>query len=105
MENERPSNTGRRPQGNTNRNRNDNRKPRPQGQPQRPAQGQQQERSGKPAVSRGAAVRAQKRSQMDAQRIANQFMPAQVDENMKRRANYIDDSPQLRIIGLGGMDG
>lgn len=54
-------------------------------------------------ASRGAAVRAQKRTQMDAQRIANQYMPAQVDDN--RRANFIDDSPRLKIIGLGGMDG
>lgn len=57
----------------------------------------------RPTVSRGAAVRAQKRTQMDAQRVANQYMPAQVDEN--RRANFIDDSPRLKIIGLGGMDG
>lgn len=57
----------------------------------------------RPTVSRGAAVRAQKRTQMDAQRVANQWMPAQVDEN--RRANFIDDSPRLKIIGLGGMDG
>lgn len=63
----------------------------------------QQER--KSGVSRGAAVRAQKRTQMDAQRIANQFMPAQVDEDVKRRANFIDESPRLKIIGLGGMDG
>ena len=55
-------------------------------------------------MSRGAAVRAQKRTQMDAQRVANQWMPAQVDEN-NRRANFIDDSPRLKIIGLGGMDG
>jgi mRNA degradation ribonuclease J1/J2 len=41
---------------------------------------------------------------MDAQRVANQWMPAQVDEN-NRRANFIDDSPRLKIIGLGGMDG
>jgi ribonuclease J len=54
-------------------------------------------------ISRGAAVRAMKRSQMDAQRIANQYMPAATDE--KRRANFIDDSPRLKIIGLGGMDG
>jgi ribonuclease J len=54
-------------------------------------------------ASRGAAVRAQKRTQMDAQRVANQYMPAQVDDN--RRANFIDDSPRLKIIGLGGMDG
>jgi ribonuclease J len=63
----------------------------------------QQER--KSGVSRGAAVRAQKRTQMDAQRIANQFMPAHIDEEQKRRANFIDESPRLKIIGLGGMDG
>lgn len=57
----------------------------------------------KSGVSRGAAVRAQKRTQMDAQRIANQFMPAREDD--KKRANFIDDSPRLKIIGLGGMDG
>ncbi len=57
----------------------------------------------RPTVSRGAAVRAQKRTQMDAQRVANQWLPAQVDEN--KRANFIDDSPRLKIIGLGGMDG
>ena len=72
---------------------------RPQGRQQAP---QQERKSG---VSRGAAVRAQKRTQMDAQRIANQFMPAQVDEDVKRRANFIDESPRLKIIGLGGMDG
>ncbi|HET6924894.1 MAG TPA: ribonuclease J [Candidatus Saccharimonadales bacterium] len=55
-------------------------------------------------VSRGAAVRAQKRSQMDAQRIANQYTAAQVSPEQKR-ANFIDDSPRLKIIGLGGMDG
>ncbi len=55
------------------------------------------------AVSRGAAVRAMKRSQMDAQRIANQYTAAQP---MKpQRANVLDDSPRLKIIGLGGMDG
>jgi ribonuclease J len=57
----------------------------------------------KSGVSRGAAVRAQKRSQMDAQRVANQYMPALADE--KRRANFIDDTPRLKVIGLGGMDG
>ncbi len=56
----------------------------------------------KPTVSRGAAVRAQKRTQMDAQRVANQYLPASED---KGRANFIDDSPRLKIIGLGGMDG
>lgn len=60
-------------------------------------------------TSRGAAVRAQKRSQMDAQRIANQFMPAIIGNRPTvqrgRRANFIDDSPRLKIVGLGGMDG
>lgn len=54
--------------------------------------------------SRGAAVRAQKRSQMDAQRIANQYQAAN-PEQVERKANFIDDSPRLKIIGLGGMDG
>jgi len=58
--------------------------------------------------SRGAAVRAQKRSQMDAQKIANQYLSANVEGQpfqQKGRANVIDDSPRLKIIGLGGMDG
>ncbi len=54
-------------------------------------------------TSRGQAVRAQRRSQADAQRIANQFQPAEA--NRPQRANVIDDSPRLKIIGLGGMDG
>lgn len=60
----------------------------------------------KPSVSRGAAVRAQKRSQADAQRVANQYLSASnTPMPRERRANFIDDSPRLRIIGLGGMDG
>jgi ribonuclease J len=48
-------------------------------------------------------VRALKRTQMDAQRIANQYQAASA---MKpKRANVIDDTPRLKIIGLGGMDG
>lgn len=76
------------------------RRPNPRGRQQNGGSPQLERKS---TVSRGAAVRAQKRTQMDAQRVANQFMPAQVDEN--RRANFIDDSPRLKIIGLGGMDG
>ena len=60
--------------------------------------------NGSSGVSRGAAVRAQKRLQMDAQRIANQYTAAQ-PMKAERRANSLDDSPRLRIIGLGGMDG
>ncbi len=58
---------------------------------------------GRSGVSRGAAVRAMKRSQMDAQRIANQYTAAQPVK--QKRANVIDDRPRLKIIGLGGMDG
>jgi ribonuclease J len=58
------------------------------------------------SVSRGAAVRAQKRSQMDAQKIANQYASAQpAPAPGQRRANVVDDRPRLKIIGLGGMDG
>ncbi|MFZ1483666.1 MAG: ribonuclease J [Candidatus Saccharimonadales bacterium] len=88
----------RRPQGRTNNQGNSNSRGRG-GQ----NQNQQQQSGDRKPVSRGAAVRAQKRTQMDAQRVANQYMPAQVDE--RGRANFIDDSPRLKIIGLGGMDG
>jgi ribonuclease J len=54
-------------------------------------------------VSRGQAVRALKRTQMDAQRIANQYQAASVAK--KQRANVIDDTPMVKFIGLGGMDG
>ena len=67
-------------------------------------QNQSQDQGAPRGVSRGAAVRAQKRSQMDAQRIANQYMPSAASDE-KRRPNFIDDSPRLKIIGLGGMDG
>lgn len=57
-------------------------------------------------VSRGAALRAQKRAVGDANRIANQYRDASATAVEKpRRANMIDDSPQLKIIGLGGLDG
>jgi ribonuclease J len=55
------------------------------------------------STSRGQAVRAQRRSQADAQRIANQYQTA--DSTKPVRANKIDDQPRLKIIGLGGMDG
>ena len=60
----------------------------------------------RPAVqlttSKSQAVRAQRRSQADAQRIANQYITA--DKAKTVRPNFIDDQPRLRIIGLGGMD-
>ncbi|MDB5181284.1 MAG: hypothetical protein JWP13_47 [Candidatus Saccharibacteria bacterium] len=62
---------------------------------------------GRSGASRGAAVRAQKRTQMDAQKIANQYTPAQVSDQpaQRGRANVIDDRPRLKVVGLGGMDG
>lgn len=65
----------------------------------------QQSTSGAPRASRGAAIRAQKRTQEDAHRIANQYLDASAQDNGQPRANFIDDSPRLKIIGLGGMDG
>src|SRR5579862_7894389 len=56
-------------------------------------------------VSRGAALRAQKMAVQDANRVANQFRDASMNQiEAPRRANLIDDSPRLKIIGLGGMD-
>jgi ribonuclease J len=55
-------------------------------------------------TSRGQAVRAQRRSQADAQRIANMYVAADA-AGKPARANVIDDTPRLKIIGLGGMDG
>jgi len=55
-------------------------------------------------VSRGAAIRAQRRSHDDATQKMDQYLsPSPQIE--KKRANFIDDSPRLKIIGLGGMDG
>lgn len=81
----------------------------------RPPRGGRQQKGRKPSnqpintnlsTSRGQAVRAQRRSQQDAQRIANQYLAAEhKPAPSKPRANVIDDSPRLKIIGLGGMDG
>lgn len=61
------------------------------------------------SVSRGAAIRAQKRNQEDAHRILSQYASSNTEpqnqDKHKQRANYIDENPRLRVIGLGGMDG
>ncbi|HSX45551.1 MAG TPA: ribonuclease J [Candidatus Saccharimonadia bacterium] len=82
---------------------NNNKPKRKPGQRKQP-QSQAQPIKGSLTTSRGQAVRAQRRSQQDAQRIANQYVAADTG-NRPQRANVIDDRPQLRIIGLGGMDG
>lgn len=57
-------------------------------------------------VSRGEAIRASKRNAEAAQKIADQFRDSTGgNPDQPRRANFIDDSPRLKIIGLGGMDG
>lgn len=65
---------------------------------------------------RGAAMRAQRRNHDDVQKRLSGYADAatsanaQNNNNQKRgqskpqRANQIDDSPRLKIIGLGGMD-
>jgi ribonuclease J len=56
-------------------------------------------------VPRSQAVRAQKRSQMDAQKIANQYNRAS-DTPMPKRANVINDDStgKLKISFLGGQE-
>ena len=69
----------------------------------------QQNQSGgdkKSGVSRGAAVRAQKRTQMDAQKFVNQYAPAAAQPAKKpQRANVIvDDYEKLKLTFLGGQE-
>ncbi|HTH71755.1 MAG TPA: ribonuclease J [Candidatus Pristimantibacillus sp.] len=83
-------------------------RPKNQGNQRRPNQGPSQVRSPLTVQgatqSRGAAVRAQKRAQTDAQRIANQYMPAP-EQQEQRRANVItDDFNKLKITFLGGQE-
>ena len=55
-------------------------------------------------VSRGAAIRAQKRNAEMANKIASDYLDASATK-LEKRANVIDNNPRLKIIGLGGMDG
>lgn len=57
--------------------------------------------------SRGEAIRAQRRSQEDAQRVANQYAPATTNgtDPQPRRANVIvDEQQKLRVTFLGGQE-
>lgn len=56
-------------------------------------------------ASRGAAIRAQRRNQDDAQRMIAKYLDPPERQNERPRANFVDDSPRLKVIGLGGMDG
>lgn len=69
---------------------------------------QQQKMQQQPmSTSRGQAVRAQKRSQMDAQKFVNQYAAAvKVNDTQQRRANVItEDFNKLKITFLGGQEG
>ncbi len=89
------NNSGQKPAGGRGRGQ------KPQGQ----KQGPNKPMTSSLTTSRGQAVRAQRRSQADAQRIASQYIPAADKTDKPARANVIDDTPRLKIIGLGGMDG
>jgi ribonuclease J len=57
------------------------------------------------SASRGEAIRAQRRSHDDANRIISQYNLAEPKDNSRSsRANVINEDPRLRIIALGGMD-
>src|SRR4051794_1648826 len=85
----------------TPKNNQPNQRPKPSRNPNRG-----QSSSGNRKVSRGQALRAQKQAVSDANRIANQYLDASSKTTEKpRRANLIDDSPRLKVVSLGGMDG
>jgi len=87
-----------------NQNNPNNKKPAPKPRPARKNNGGQTA-TGR-SVSRGAALRAQKQAVQDANRVASQYLDAAAKGGEQpRRANVIDDSPKLKIIGLGGFDG
>ncbi len=79
----------------------ENSKPKPNNKGKRP----NNTSNGSSRASRGAAIRAQKRANEDAHRIASQYLSADNNTDQNIRANFIDDSPRLKVIGLGGMDG
>lgn len=95
-----------------------NNKPKPNGQrpggqnrpPQRRPQGQQnnqnQGQNQSSRVSRGAAIRAQKRNQEDAHKMLEQYSTAaEKQQKGERRANTItDDFEKLKITFLGGLE-
>jgi ribonuclease J len=90
---------------------NNNSQPRPKSPRKKPNTSAKPKTNGeRRGSSRGAAIRAQKRANEDAHRIASQYMTADnngknKDEKQRPRANFIDDSPKLKFVGLGGMNG
>ena len=57
------------------------------------------------SASRGEAIRAQRRNMDDVNRMLDQYQTADAFKSEKtRRANELDNSPRLKVIGLGGVD-
>ncbi len=84
-----------------------NNRPRPRPK-QNPKSGQKQSgksSNGGRSTSRGAAIRAQKRSLDDAQKMIDQYTSASQKPDLKTRANVIiDDFDKLKITFLGGLE-
>lgn len=55
-------------------------------------------------VSRGAAIRAQKRSAETAQKLINEYQSAEMKKIDKRANTVTDDFEKLKITFLGGLD-
>ncbi|MBW3569231.1 ribonuclease J [Candidatus Parcubacteria bacterium] len=75
-------------------------------QPKKPKRDNNTKSGSSRSPSRGAAIRAHKRVNEDAHRISSQWQNAKVEPagQNQPRANFIDDSPRLKFVGLGGMD-
>jgi ribonuclease J len=57
-----------------------------------------------PKASRGAAIRAQKRTQDDATRIVSQYVNAAANPRSGRANNIVDAFNKLKLTFLGGLD-
>lgn len=55
-------------------------------------------------VSRGAAIRAQKRSAETAQKLINEYQSAEMKKLDKRANVVVDDFEKLKLTFLGGLD-
>ncbi|MGH7237984.1 MAG: MBL fold metallo-hydrolase, partial [Candidatus Saccharimonadales bacterium] len=75
-------------------------------QNKKPNRNDQAGKQNQPRVSKGQAVRAQRRTQADAQKIANQYAAAPTGKDRPRRANVIaNDASKLKLTFLGGQEG
>jgi ribonuclease J len=94
----------RRAPGGTGQNRGNNRQNRPNRNGGQSNGQQQQGGSGAPKVSRGAAIRAQKRNQEDAHKIVSQYVNAAANPRSGRANQIVDSFDKLKLTFLGGLD-